>query len=405
LRSALAIALADFRDRVRRRSFLAVLALAGVLGLQTIQGNIEVSFGRYTGAPTSAWAGILMAMVASTFLGLVGFWAVKGSLERDALTGVGQILAATPVSRLSYTLGKGLSNFGVLAAMCGVLALSAFALLLVSPQREPIEPLQILLPLVLLALPGLAVVAACAVLFETIGFLARGFGNLVWFVVWIFLLVGTMESKSFDLFGTSSARDLLGEEVRQLDGTWSGSFVIGSSRAEDRASEIFRWERLPVSPHLVGARAGALGIAVLVAIAAALPFDRFDPARRRLRERKRRRERDPSAVEAAGTPPAVACSSLPRLAPRRTFGLWRLAGAELLVALRSMPRWWLLGAAVTTIGGLISGEASRSGWIAAAFLWPSLLWSALVTRDRAHGVAALLQAAPATVRRQLPAVT
>ena len=65
-----ALALADFRDRVRRRSFLAVLAAAAFLGLQAIQGNVLVVVGGRTGEPSSAWAGALMTMVAATFLSL-----------------------------------------------------------------------------------------------------------------------------------------------------------------------------------------------------------------------------------------------------------------------------------------------------------------------------------------------
>jgi len=402
--AVLAIALADFRDRVRRRSFLAVLSVTAFLGLQAIQGKIEVALGRFTGAPTSAWAGILMAVVGATFLGLAGFWVVKGSIERDGRTGVGQILAATPISRLAYTVGKALSHLGVLAAMCGVLVLAAVVLLVLSPAGEPIEPLEIVLPMVLLALPGLAFVAACAVLFETIRFLARGLGNLLWFFAWTLLLVATIETHGFDLFGIATARSLLGAKVRTLDPGWSGSFVIGANRTEDRATETFRWEELPVTGSLVAQRAAALGAALVVAMIAAWPFDRFDPARRRLRSARSEKRLDSIAVAtspAATSPPA---RQLPALAPERTRGSFRLGLAELRVALRSMSRWWWLGAAATTVGGLVGGDATRGGWLAAAFLWPALVWSGLATRDRACGIAPLLQAAPSPLARQLPAL-
>jgi hypothetical protein len=45
----------------------------------------------------------------------VGFFVIKNAVERDRRTGVGQILATTPISKLQYTLGKTLSNFAVLA--------------------------------------------------------------------------------------------------------------------------------------------------------------------------------------------------------------------------------------------------------------------------------------------------
>ncbi len=402
MRTVWAIALADFRDRVRRRSFLAVLSIAGFLGLQAIQGKILVALGPYTGAPTSAWAGMLMSMVAATFLGLAGFWVVKGSVERDARTGVGQILAATPMSKPAYALGKALSHFGVLAAMCGVLALAAFALLAVSPAHEPVEPVQVLLPIVLLALPGLAIVAACAVLFETIRPLSRGFGNLIWFFGWTLLLVATMESNGPDLFGVATGRAMLGEVVKSLDGSWSGSFRIGVGGPNDRATETFRWERMPVSASLVGERGAVLGLAALLALLAALPFDRFDPARR---ARKAPDGGDRGMPEPSPDAPSrVVAAELPGLSTSRSLGVTGLIGAETRLAIRGMSRWWLLGAAVLTFGGLLASPASRGGWIAAAFLWPALAWSGLATRDRAQGLTPLLHATPRPLRRQLPAV-
>jgi len=407
VRTVLAIALADFRDRFRRRSFLAVMSMAAFLGLQAIQGRIDVSLGRFTGAPTSAWAGILMAMVGATFLGIAGFWAVKGSVARDASTGVGAILAATPISKAAYTVGKALSHFWVLATMCGVLVVAAFVLLLVSPAGEAIEPLQIVLPILLLALPGMAFVAACAVLFESVRWLARGFGNLLWFFVWTLLLVATMETNGFDVFGISTARSLLGERVRAIDPAWNGGFVIGANRAEDRASETFRWERLPVSPRLVAQRTAVVGLAVLLAWISAVPFDRFDPARRRLRL-PRRAGASPADSPGERAAPrgsvAVAAAPLAPVGREREASLLPLARAELRIAVRAMPRWWLLGAAGLSIGGLVAQGSAREGWLAAAFLWPALVWSGLAARDRDAGLTQLLVSMPSPLARQLPAL-
>ena len=44
----------------------------------------------------------------------MGFYIVKGSVNRDYTTGVGQIMATTPLSRPAYMFGKWLSNFAVL---------------------------------------------------------------------------------------------------------------------------------------------------------------------------------------------------------------------------------------------------------------------------------------------------
>lgn len=402
-----ALALADFRERVRRRSFLAVLAAAGFLGLQAIQGNLEVALGDYTGEPSSAWAGALLALVGATFLALAGFWMVKGSVARDEATGVGQILAATPIRKATYTLGKALSHLLVLAAMTGVLALAAVALIVVTPGAGPLDLTAIAVPLIWITLPGLALVAAIAVLFETVRFLSRGFGNFVWFFVWPFLLVMAMETAGPDLFGIATMQRALGAEVRELDPTYRDGLRIGAGGLEDRALKRFRWDGLRVTPELAAQRGAVLGVALLVALAAALPFDRFDPARRR----QRRRRVEPEARDDASAAPVASIASAPRvparLVPvggmsRHTFAA--LTVAEARIALRSMPRWWPLGLAALAVGGLVAPVAAKPGWLAAAFLWPALLWSGLATRDRATGVSALLAASPRPLAAQLPAV-
>ena len=198
--------------------------------------------------------------------------------------------------------------------------------------------------------------------------------------------------------------------MKKLDPSWNGSFVIGAGGLNDRASEQFRWERLPLPPSLLAQRAEVVGIALFVALAAALPFDRFDPARRRLGRRKSpARERADEAGEGAADAGRAAPSSsaqihLPPLATARVHALAPLVGAELRIALRAMPRWWLLGAAVLAVGGVAAPNEARMGWLAAAFLWPALVWSGLATRDRATGVAPLLAATESPRARQLPAL-
>jgi ABC-type Na+ efflux pump permease subunit len=119
------IARADFLERVRRYSFLVMLGAVVFLGYQAAIGNFTVQLGDYRGEFNSAWVGSMMAIIASFMLGWFGFYLVKGSVARDRETGVGQIIATTPLTRPLYTFGKWLSNFAVLVAMVIVLAVVA----------------------------------------------------------------------------------------------------------------------------------------------------------------------------------------------------------------------------------------------------------------------------------------
>jgi ABC-type transport system involved in multi-copper enzyme maturation permease subunit len=173
------IARADFLERVRRYSFLVMLGAVIFLGYQAAIGNINVQLGNYRGVFNSAWVGSMMASIASFFLGWFGFYLVKGSVARDRETGVGQIMATTSLTRPLYTLGKWLSNFAVFVAMVIVLSVVAFAIQALAGESSQFDLLALFSPFLFIALPMLALTAALAVLFESIGFLQGGFGNLV----------------------------------------------------------------------------------------------------------------------------------------------------------------------------------------------------------------------------------
>ncbi len=398
-----ALALADFRERVRRRSFLAILAGVSWLGLQAIEGRIGVYLGSWTGVPDSAWAGGVMALVGSTFLGVAGFWVVKGSVARDAESGVGQILATTRMRSWTYTLGKALSNFAVLAAMAGVLALAALVLQLLGAGTEPIRIGALLTPIVFVTLPALALVASLAVLFETIRPLAGGFGNVAWFFVWGVLLALSVQVSGFDVFGARTVEGSMAAAVRAVDPEWDGGFVIGSTGANEAVTGRFRWPGLTIDRALWTSRGGVAGLALLVALVAALPFDRFDPARGRQPRGPGRAVRDPEPSEARPKR-AEAVVVLTPLSVERDARWWPLVRAETWTCVRALPRWWLAGLLGLGVAGLLAGPGLRPKILAAAFLWPVLAWSGLATRDRRHGVTALLASAPKPRTRQLPAV-
>lgn len=174
------LALADYLERARRSSFLIILGLTVIAGYFYLPANsvstktlaFTISFGGpavwYRGVYNSAWVGAQVALFATLWLSLIGFYLVKNTLDRDVRTGVGQIIATTPLTKVQYTLGKALSNFAVLATMTLVLAIAAGVMQLVRAEDTHIDVWALLNPFVFLMLPAMAVVGALAVLFETI---------------------------------------------------------------------------------------------------------------------------------------------------------------------------------------------------------------------------------------------
>ena len=122
------IALADFLERSRRYSFLIMLGLVLYLGYLVNIGQITLRLETYRGLFNSAWVGSMMTLVVTFFLGWFGFFLVKNAIARDYDTGVGQIMATTPISRPMYVLGKWLSNVVVLNGMVLILMLAAIAM-------------------------------------------------------------------------------------------------------------------------------------------------------------------------------------------------------------------------------------------------------------------------------------
>ena len=125
-----------------------------------------------------------MALVAASFISLVGFYIVKNAIERDHLTRVGEILAATPLIHSAYLVGKWLSNTAVLAAQVVILALASIVMQFVVWEDSHLDLWALLAPFLLLALPTIAVTGAIALLFETLPILRGGIGNVMWVFAW-----------------------------------------------------------------------------------------------------------------------------------------------------------------------------------------------------------------------------
>ena len=62
---------------------------------------IPIDLDGYRGVYNSAWIGAAVAMLAGAYLALASFYVVKGAINRDRETGVGQIIATTPISKSS----------------------------------------------------------------------------------------------------------------------------------------------------------------------------------------------------------------------------------------------------------------------------------------------------------------
>lgn len=410
---------ADFLTRVRRMSFLVTLGLAVFLGYQTFAGNVQMQLDGYRGVYNSAWVGALMAVVTSTFLTLAGFYIVKGSILRDETTRVGQILAATPMSKGFYTAAKFLGNFAVLSSMVAVMGVAALAMQMMRGEDRTLHLWTLLSPLILYALPAMAFVAALAVLFETLPVLRGGVGNVVWFFLWVgFLIVGVGSTAATgvpltqagffrDFSGLPTLMSQMRNTLILVDPHFHNAFSL--SIGVMKPHERFLWNGVQWDATQVTARLLWLVYAVAAALLAAVFFHRFDPARERFARRgKEKAERAPVVEFAAAKNLVQADPWTHRLTPLEPTGaknrFFALVVAELRLMLKGHKWWWYAVAAALFVACAASPLPSASGGvILAAWIWPLLIWSQMGGRETRYATSSLIFSAPHALDRQLPA--
>jgi hypothetical protein len=376
---------------MRRPAYLVALAAVGWLAWNAVVGNILVNVGDHRGVYDVAWAGALVTLVATTFLTLAGFYLVKGAIARDATTGVGQILATTPLGRLPYLLGKWLSNLQVLASYLLVLALGVPAMLWLGGEagRPGLGEVlrHVAIPLLLVALPALALVAALALLFEVLPGLAGGLGNVAYFFCWGIGLALASNVLGSDPLGFQLFMPSMQQALAATTGVATTGFAITLRAGIDGELPTFVWPGLSWTAAMVGERLAWLAAAGLVLVLASLGFDRFAERRSGYRrdDRTRTFRRSPLARLAAlgGMLPGA-------------------AGAELRVTLTERSTWWWLG-----LGGLWIAQAVTPApalldvVLPLAWIWTLLAWSALGAREERAATTGLVWTAPGGPQRLL----
>ena len=415
------IARADFLERVRRYSFLVMLAFTLYAGFEANRGNIVVNLGKYRGVYNSAWLGMLLSLTATFLITMVGFYVIKNTVERDRHTGVGQILAATPLGRLSYLTGKALSNFAVVGVIAAILLGAAIAMQLWRGESAGVEPWKLVAPFLFLTLPALAFLSALAVLFECVPGLRGGFGNVFYFFFWSVLLgVGIQTHNVYlDMVGAGFVQSSVQRDMKELPDYSGGfSFQIGPHGGE--SFNTFVWNGFHWTAGVIAARlAWYLSSFLILALAAAC-FDRFDSSRGWFRRFARPRGRifgraagraqDDATSDSAEQPTVGAAAAAgTHLTPLATgAGGWRFGAvmaAELRLMLKGRSRWWLLVALGLLIGSFAAPAGEPRGKVLAfAWLWPVLVWSAMGTREGQHGTGPLIFSSARALARQLPAV-
>jgi len=385
-----------------------MLMLVIFLGYQTAIGNMSLQLGQYRGVYNSAWTGAMMALIANFFIGWFGFYLVKGSVERDRETGVGQIMATTPMTRPLYMLGKWLSNFAVLTAMTIVLALAGLVIQFLHGESTQVDLFAYFSPFIFLVLPILALVAALVVLFEAIPFLRGGFGNIIFFFAYIISVPLMMENinrsqMAFEPIGIGILEQNMGDAVRAVHPDYDGDFTLGST--DQGVTDTFTWNGVDWTPDIILKRFSFFFAALLLTFLAALFFDRFDPSRTKPRKTTAKRTASkPDLAPAASSPALSAIHLTPLAASAHQFSFINVLIAELKLLLKGQRWWWYAVAGGLIFAGLVTPlEGVRAFVLPMAWIWPILIWSRLGSREIHNNTHQMIFSAAAPLWRQFPA--
>jgi hypothetical protein len=392
------LALADFRERVRRFGFLLVVALAVFLGYQVISGFFELRLGGYRGLLNAAWIGTLMSLTISFFLSLVGFYIVRGNVQQDRRIGVGQILAATPLSKLAYVFGKFASNASVLMVVVFVLALAALAMLLIHGEDKTLNLFQLWMPFLVFSLPVALVTAALAVFFECAPGLRGSAGNVVYFFLWFFLVTPI----SGDLLAFQAIEQDMSAALQAQGADYSGGIVLGAGGTAGLQTFLwtgFNW------PAAAGARLVYLAAALTLTVLAALVFERFDSGTGRRKSvlsfssllaasRLKSVFPQPKPLTVSQNLTASKLSAINLSAnPLADFATLVMTEWKLLLKGRSF--FWYVVGAVFILACFFSPPETARTLLPLAWLWPLVLWAEMGVRDRLYRVEPLLVSAAA----------
>lgn len=388
----LAILLADLRERTRSLRFWIVLTgvmvgswacfpppSAHYLTVSLVDGQ--------RGAYSSAWIGMVLGMEFCTLLSLIGFYLVRGTLARDIDTRVWQLLVATPMTRGAYLLAKWASHMVIFGIIISVGLSVGLVAQWVRAEDTAFNLFELVKPVLVLSLPGLAITSMFAVWFDLVPWLRRTIGNVLFFIVWVTLTstsLAQLDAPHANEVWTSDpngmtvvARDFQRIREQQTGKPQEKGFSVGN-QVIDHPPILFEWKAWHVRPMdalgrllwLLGAMAGVL---------LAAPFLDWAAARGTAAAAKN--------VAGAGLRLAWLDKAMAPFA-RGLFGT--LVIAELRLVLRQRRYgWWLL--ALVAWG--VQAFSAEKGMVMAmmlAWLLPLDVFARGVLRERDTGTGGLM---------------
>ncbi|MGD8190634.1 hypothetical protein ACQCN2_11705 [Brevibacillus ginsengisoli] len=390
-----AIALADFFERIRRTNFYILIAFTLLLGYFFVPPKeasyLTLDLGGTRGIYNSAWIGSMTAVLSNIAISLIGFYAVKNSVERDELTKTGQLIASSPISNFQYTLGKTTSNFMLLLFLTFFLMIAAAVMQQIRGEDHSLQLWPLLSPFLFLTVPLLASVSALAILFEMVGFLKGVTGNVVYFFLWIgSMLISHFTTPSLPIDPLALTIPLSSMNV---SGTGTGSIGIIEVTG---LPKTFLWNGIDWSVGMIAARVAWLLPAILLVLCGSLLFQRFDQNRVR-HTAKRKKQKLPSLSEREAvkneqpSPIRTTVTLTPLLSYGNGFRFVQLLCYELKILYKGMPLYWYaIQLALIFCCLILSSDIALRWFVPLSMIWSMPIWAKMGSQAKIHKVTEII---------------
>ncbi len=272
--------------RFRRSStlilFLILCGAAFLLMPEVSSGGVMFLVGKQRVLLNSAATSLTSALMGGLVFSLVGFYLISNSVERDLRTGVGKLIAATPISSLRYLAGKLFGNIVYLSTMAMVFMIACMGMHVIRGEL-PLEPIVFVKTFGIMFIPSIPCLAAIALMFECLPFFSGKTGDIIYFFFWIvtlvfpFILASASKEHSWVLAADFTGLGFFGNEISLVTGTHS--FTIGYAPYNAALSPIL-FPGLAWLPKLYLPRLASVLFTIPFFLIAWAAFQRFDPVRR-----------------------------------------------------------------------------------------------------------------------------
>lgn len=278
----------DFIDRIRSKNILMItLLMVYISYLFFPENNSSLYYTLnyfyngffYRGIYNSTWLGWVYTIAFISVVSLIGFYFVRNSIMREKKLLIGEITASTEVKSWIFIFGKAFGNLMFLLLQMFVVILITIIMQFVRGESYFLNPIKLLTPFLILAVPTCFIIAVMAIIFDTVPFLTGTFGNIAYFFMWAGIIVASMQERAYslsDVFGMNTAGRIVLEQLKCRFKEFKNmdSFNLGVSEALHGNVKTFVMDKVNISASVLFGRSFWILIGILLLFLVAVFFKR-----------------------------------------------------------------------------------------------------------------------------------